>query len=68
MLMERTNYTVEKVGESFTVYDSGKIEAKGCPDIDSAMQAVWSLTGKREGVSYFDCNGAVILQKRLMFH
>ena len=59
-----TNYTVKKEGERFTVYDKGKLLAKGMPTEEMALHAIWSSQGKVV-TDFYSLDGEKVIKKNI---
>jgi len=61
MMMTKTDYTIKDL----KVYKSGKLEAHGFGDIESALHSIWVMEGKRERTFFVESEGIVYLKEEL---
>ena len=59
--MTKTDYTIKDLA----VYKSGKLEAHGFNDMESALHSIYVIEGKREGSFFVESKGIVYLKEEL---
>ena len=55
MLMTKTDYTIKDL----VVYKNGKLRCHGFRDMGSALHAVYTIEGKKEGTEFVESDGIV---------